>query len=154
MQRTILLDMLAQNELTCSYALNQITPQNSRFRLNETTASIGFIYRHLAETMHLFGLFLGMPTDVQNTTMGMTDDGQPFDLDESHRLIQEGFSRLRTFIETTPDDTWHQPIDTPFFGTVSQARLFAHILFHNAHHAGQIALTLSRGGIEPIGQTT
>lgn len=145
MQRAILLDMLAQNELTCSFALDQITPENSRWRLTTTTASIGFIYRHLAETMLLFGLFLGLPTQVQNTTMGQTDEGQERDLDESHRLLNEGFAQLRQFIETASDESWLQPIDTPFFGTVSQARLVAHILFHNAHHSGQIALTLSRG---------
>jgi uncharacterized damage-inducible protein DinB len=40
---------------------------------------------------------------------------------------------------------WLKPVDTPFFGTVSRIRLFAHALFHTSHHAGQISLTLAKG---------
>ncbi|MEZ0608676.1 DinB family protein [Fibrella sp. WM1] len=145
MQRAIFLDMLAQNELTCSFALNRITADNSRLRLTETAASVGFIYRHLAETMHLFGTFFGIPTPVQNTTMGRTDEGDMYELAESQRLLAEGYAQFRKLVETTADEVWLQPIDTPFFGTVSWARLFAHVLFHNAHHAGQIAMTLAHG---------
>ncbi|CCG98614.1 hypothetical protein FAES_0603 [Fibrella aestuarina BUZ 2] len=145
MQRTLLLDMLAQNELTCSFALNRITAENSRLRLTETSASVGFIYRHLAETMLLFGTFFGIPTNVQNTTMGRTDEGAVYDLAESHQLLADGYAQFRKLVETTPDDAWLQPIDTPFFGTVSWGRLFGHVLFHNAHHTGQIAMALAHG---------
>jgi uncharacterized damage-inducible protein DinB len=48
----------------------------------------------------------------------------------------------------TPEEDWLGLIDTPFFGKVARARLFAHILFHNSHHAGQISLTLSKGYVE------
>lgn len=145
MQKELLLEMLAQNQLTCSIALHQITPENSSWRLNEQTASIGFIYRHIGETMNLFGLFFGIPTEVQNTTMGQTDTGQVYELDASRLLIEQGYEKFKNYIENTPDSAWLEPIDTPFFGTVSRIRLFSHVLFHNAHHAGQISLTLSRG---------
>jgi uncharacterized damage-inducible protein DinB len=52
---------------------------------------------------------------------------------------------LEKLIDTSKDEDWFLTTDTPFFGTVSRMRLFSHILFHNAHHAGQISLTLSRG---------
>lgn len=39
---------------------------------------------------------------------------------------------------------WHERISTPFFGEIERIRLFAHILNHNSHHAGQISLTLAR----------
>ena len=51
---------------------------------------------------------------------------------------------LAQLIEDTTADGWSESIDTPFFGTVSKARLFAHILYHNSYHAGQIGLTLKR----------
>jgi hypothetical protein len=38
--------------------------------LNDRTASIGFLYRHIDETINLFGQMLGVPSDVTNTTMG------------------------------------------------------------------------------------
>ncbi|MDB5240929.1 MAG: hypothetical protein JWP57_1554 [Spirosoma sp.] len=137
--------MLAQNRTTCSFAFDQITAENADLRLNQEAASIGFIYRHTGEMMNLFGLFFGLPVEVQNTTMGQIDTGQGQDTQVSQHLLSEGYQMLQTYIETTTDGAWHDPIETPFFGTVSRARLLGHILFHTAHHAGQISLTLSKG---------
>jgi len=145
MQKEILLDILEQNRLTCSFAFDQLTVENSCFRLNGETASAGFIYRHVGETMNMFGLFFGMKTDAENTTMGAADDGREFDLEESRELIGRGFAMLREVAENTSAEAWLEDIDTPFFGRVSRVRLFSHVLFHNAHHAGQIALTLAKG---------
>jgi uncharacterized damage-inducible protein DinB len=145
MQKEMLLDILAQNKMTCMMSFNRLTPANAGLRLNPQAASVGFIYRHIAETINLFGWFFGMPTDVQNTTMGRTDEGQVYDFDKSRLLIEQGYEKFKKYIEDTPDNAWLDPIETPFFGTVSRVRLFTHVLFHNAHHTGQIALTLSRG---------
>lgn len=145
MQKDLLLDMIAQNRMTCAAAFDTITPENGSFQLNAQTASAGFIYRHIGEMMNLFGLFFGLPSAVQNTTMGQTDTGQGHDINASRQLIEQGFDRLQHYAENTPDTAWLDPIETPFFGTVSRVRLFAHILFHNSYHAGQIGLTLARG---------
>ncbi len=143
--RDLLLSMLEQNKLTCSFALDRVSSENTTWRLNPQTASIGFIYRHIGETMNLFGYFFGIPPKVPNTTMGQADKGQRFDLEESHRYLSIGFEMLENLIRKTPDSAWAEQVETPFFGTVSKIRLFSHILYHNAHHAGQIALTLSKG---------
>ncbi|GAB4045085.1 DinB family protein [Spirosoma jeollabukense] len=145
MQKQVLLDMVAQNQTTCSFAFDQITPQNATLRLNPDTASIGFIYRHTGEMMNLFGLFFGLPVAVQNTTMGHTDTGQGQDTELSKRLVEEGYQLFQAYIETTADDAWQESIETPFFGRVCRTSLLGHVLFHTAHHAGQISLTLSRG---------
>lgn len=145
MQKEVLLEMLAQNKVTCSYAFNSITDANLGHRLNEQSASVGFIYRHIGETMNLFGLFFGVHTEVQNTTMGQEDLGQHFDLTASQRLIEQGYEMLKRLIEDTSDGAWLETIETPFFGKVTRARLFSHVLFHNSHHAGQLALALSKG---------
>jgi uncharacterized damage-inducible protein DinB len=145
MQKEFLNEMLAQNKTTCSYSFDRITEENSTYRVNAAAASIAFIYRHIGETMNLFGQFFGVPTDVQNTTMGQEDSGQSFDLLTSRALVKQGFETLAKLIQDTPDQGWLEPVETPFFGTVSKARLFCHVLFHNSHHAGQISLTLSRG---------
>jgi len=145
MQKDILLEMLVQNQVTCSYAFEMITDANSALRVNEQAASVGFIYRHIGEAMNLFSLFFGIPSDVQNTTMGQPDRGQHFDLTASRRLVEQGYAMLRRLIEDTPDGAWLEMVETPFFGRVSRARLFSHVLFHTSHHAGQISLTLSRG---------
>ncbi len=145
MQKQVLLDMLFQNQATCSFAFSQITEENAGLRLNEDTASVGFIYRHIGETMNMFGLFFGLPTEVQNTTMGQSDTGQGKDVEASRILIEKGYKVFQNYVENTPDSVWLEIVETPFFGNVSQSRLFGHVLFHNAHHAGQIALTLSRG---------
>ncbi|MBO0952540.1 DinB family protein [Fibrella forsythiae] len=145
MQKIVLLDMLAQNRTTCSFAFDQVTEENVHLRLNEETASIGFIYRHVGEMMNLFGLFFNLPVEPQNTTLGQIDTGQGQNRSVSQALVAAGYAMFEAYVKTTDDEAWHDPIETPFFGTVSRARLFSHVLFHNAHHAGQISLTLSRG---------
>ena len=138
-------DLLAQNILSCSYSLNMVNSENVSKSLNENTSSVGFIYRHIGETMLMFGYFFGKPSEVQNTTLGKQDEGQGNDVEESKKLIDDGFNMLEEIIETTPTSGWSDIIETPFFGAVSKARLFSHILYHNSYHSGQIALAIKRG---------
>jgi uncharacterized damage-inducible protein DinB len=145
MQKEVLLEILKQNEFTSHFSLDRISEENASLRLNDKAASIGFIYRHIGETMKLFGQFFGIPTDVINTTMGQTDDGQVFDVEYSRELISRGYGMLRNLVENSADDDWLKTVDTPFFGTVTRIRLFVHVLFHNSHHAGQISMTLAKG---------
>jgi len=136
---------LAQNILSCSYSLNMVNSENVSKTLNENTSSVGFLYRHIGETMLMFGYFFGKPSEVQNTTIGKQDEGQGNNYEESKKLIDDGFKMLEEIIETTPTSGWSDIIETPFFGAVSKARLFSHILYHNSYHAGQIALAIKRG---------
>ena len=145
MQKEVLLEILKQNEFTSHFSLDRVSEENAALRLNDKAASIGFIYRHIGETMNLFGQFFGVPTDVKNTTMGQTDDGQVFDVEYSRELVSRGYGVLRNLVENSDDDDWLKPVDTPFFGTVTRIRLFVHVLFHNSHHAGQISMTLAKG---------
>ena len=142
--RDILLDMVKQNQHTSHFCFDKITDQNAHLRLNDTAASIGFIFRHIGETMNLFAQMLGVPTDVKNTTMGQIDTGQHGDVAYSRELIERGYRVLHDLVESTPSEDWLKPVETPFFGTVSRVRLLAHTLFHTSNHAGQISLTLAR----------
>lgn len=146
MNKAILFDILEQNRSRTWPVLNKITPENVDFKLNEQTASVGFIYRHLGETMHRLATFMGIPTEVQNTTMGKTDEGQGRDLEANQLLTTEGYTLLENCIKNTPDEAWLDEVETPFFGKVTRVRLFSHILFHTSYHCGQISLTLARGG--------
>jgi uncharacterized damage-inducible protein DinB len=145
MGKEFLQNIFAQNQLTCSFALNKVSGENSGFRLNKDAASVGFIYRHIGETMNLFTTFLGYTTDVQNTTMGQSDRGQGKNIEDSRQLIDKGFNVWQHIIEITSDEEWLGLIDTPFFGRVTRLRLFSHVLFHNSHHCGQILMILSKG---------
>jgi uncharacterized damage-inducible protein DinB len=147
MLKKLLQDMIVQNRITSSYSFNKITNENKEYRLNTNAASVAFIYRHIAELMNIFGHFFGIPTDIQNTTMGQQDTGQGFDIETSKQYIDKGYEMLENLVRDTKEEDWLMTIDTPFFGTVSRMRLFSHVLFHNSHHAGQIALTLSKGQI-------
>lgn len=144
MEKQIFKDLLVQNQLSCSFAFNEINDKNVSLRLNASASSVGFIYRHIAETMLMFGYFFGMPSEVGNNTMGQQDIGQGANVEETKTILDKGFTMLAQLIEDTPADGWYEMIDTPFFGPVSKARLFAHILYHNSYHAGQIGLTLKR----------
>ena len=144
MIQNILREILEQNLKTCSYTFNEIKEENLSYRLNNKTATVGFIYRHIGEIMLLYGNFFGIPPRIQNTTMGQQDEGQGKNLKESEELIENGFKMLHQIIETTEEESWRDLIDTQFFGKVSKSKLFSHILFHNTYHAGQIGLTLKR----------
>ena len=145
MQKEILLEILRQNAFTSHVSLDRVSEENVSLRLNDKTASIGFIYRHIGETMNLSGQFFGIPTDVMNTTIGQTDNGQVFDVAHSRQLISKGYGVLKDLVENSADEDWLEPVDTPFFGTVTRIRPFVHVLFHNSHHAGQISMTLAKG---------
>lgn len=142
--KDVLLDIVRQNQFTSQFSFDRVTEENANLKLNDNTASIGFIYRHIGETLNLFGQILGVSNDTQNTTIGQTDRGQHGDIASSRELIERGYTTLRELVENSSDEDWLKPVDTPFFGTVSRARLFAHALFHTSNHAGQIALTLSK----------
>jgi uncharacterized damage-inducible protein DinB len=146
MQKDVLLEMVKQNQFTSHFSFDKVTEENASLRLNDKTATIGFIYRHIGETISLFGQFFDIPTDVKNTTIGHIDQGQHYDVGHSRELIERGYKMLQDLVETSPEEDWLKPVDTPFFGTVSRVRLFAHVLFHNSHHAGQISMTLAKGG--------
>jgi uncharacterized damage-inducible protein DinB len=145
MEKEIFKDLLAQNRLSCSYAFTKVNQENVSKTLNENTASVGFIYRHVGETMLQFGYFFGMPSEIQNTTLGKQDEGQGKNFEESKKLMEQGFKLLEEIIESIPSSGWSEIVETPFFGAVSKTRLFSHILYHNSYHAGQIALALKRG---------
>ena len=89
--------------MTNSFAFGQITDENTDFRLNKQAASVGFIYRYIGETINLFGTFFGIPTEIQHTTIGQTDDGQGRYIKESLELIESGYVMLRRLIENTSD---------------------------------------------------
>jgi len=143
--KEIFKDLLAQNILSCGFSLNLVDQENISKKLNEQTSSVGFIYRHIGETMLLFGYFFGVPSEIQNTTMGQQDEGQGKDFEASKAIIEKGYKMLEDLIENTSNAGWSEIIDTPFFGAVSKAKLFAHILYHNSYHSGQIALAIKRG---------
>ena len=143
--KEIFKDLLVQNILSNSFSLNMINKDNVSIKLNEQTSSVGFIYRHIGETMLLFGYFFGTPTEIQNTTMEQQDEGQGKDFDESKELIEKGYKMLDDIIESTSNEGWSEIIETPFFGAVSKAKLFAHILYHNSYHSGQIGLAIKKG---------
>jgi uncharacterized damage-inducible protein DinB len=145
MDKNILREMIKQHQVTSRVSLDRVTDKNATLRLNEGSASIGFIYRHIAETINLFAQMLGTPTDVTHTTIGQKDTGQRYEVSRSRELIERGYRTLHDLVETSSEADWLMPVETPFFGTVSRIRLFAHTLFHTSHHAGQISLTLARG---------
>ncbi|MEK7725469.1 MAG: DinB family protein [Acidobacteriota bacterium] len=145
MSKEILQNILEQNKFTCSFTFNKLTAENAEFRLTENSASAGFYYRHIGEIIFLLASFLGVQSDVQNTTMGETDSGQGNDVEASKKLVEAGFVLLDKLVEETSDEVWLETIETPFFGTVTRIRLFSHILFHNSNHCGQISLILAKG---------
>ena len=145
MTKDILKDLIAQNKKTCDFTFDEITQENSALKLNDDTASVGFIYRHIGEIIHLLSQFFGIPTNVENTTMGQIDSGKVYDKEESQQLVEDGYFVLYDLVENLSEKEWMETLDTPFFGPISRVRLLGHILYHTTYHCGQITLTLKRG---------
>ena len=114
MHKDVLLEIVRQNEFTSHFSFERVTEETAKLKLNGNTASIGFIYRHIGETLNLFGQLLGVPTDVQNTTIGQTDKGQHSDISYSRELIERGYRMLRDLVENSAEEDWLKPIETPF----------------------------------------
>ncbi len=136
--------LVAQNKFTCAFSFDPVGPSNHHLKLNKDTASLGFLYRHVGELMLLLGTFLGVETDVENTTMGHSDTGQGKDTEASRALVAAGYRMLENLAGAHDSDWWMETVDTPFFGPVQRLKLFGHILNHNAYHSGQMGLTLKR----------
>ena len=136
--------LIEQNQFTCNFALDKISSENLHWKLNEQAASIGFIFRHLGEAQLRLGTFLGEQTEVSNTTMGFQDTGQGADLEASRHLVEAGYGMLFSLAAERDSEWWMGTTSTPFFGEIERIRMLGHILNHNAHHTGQIALVLSR----------
>ncbi|WP_166919931.1 DinB family protein [Flavobacterium poyangense] len=145
MQKEILLALLDQNRFNCHATFKNITLENSHFKLNEKTASVGFIYRHIGETAIILGQSFGIATTVENTTIGQSDTGKEYDLQTSHAYLEQGFKILEDTIKNSSDSDWLEETEAPFLGTLSRIRLFSIILFHNSHHCGQIASAIVKG---------
>ena len=149
----LLRELLEQNRFTCQYAFGKVHADNHHLKLNPQTASLGFMFRHTGEIMHLLATFLGQPTEVQNTTMGFSDTGQGTDVEASRLLVESGYAQLIHLIDQKPAPWWEEAVETPFFGTLPRVRLFGHILNHNAYHAGQMSLALKRPGVSDLETT-
>jgi hypothetical protein len=145
MQKEILLQLLEQNQIDCSKICKNLNTENANFRLTEQTATVGFIYRHIGETTNLIGQFYGYNTDAEGSTIGQTDTGKQYDLDTSHKLINQGYDTFKKLINETPDKDWLEEIETTWFGNISRIKLFSITLFHNSHHCGQIASAIKKG---------
>jgi uncharacterized damage-inducible protein DinB len=146
MLKDVLREIVVQNQFTSHFCFDRVTDENASLRLTDQAASVGFIFRHIGETMNLFAQMLGTPTNVKNTTIGQIDTGEPYDVAQSRELIERGYRVIQDLVENTADEDWLKPVETPFFGAVSRVRLFAHALYHTSNHAGQISLTLAKGG--------
>ncbi|MBX2915765.1 MAG: DinB family protein [Cyclobacteriaceae bacterium] len=145
MQKEIMLQQLEQNKMDCLRILKNINPENASFRLTEKTASVGFIYRHIGESVHLLAQFFGYPTTIEGTTMGQSDTGARYDLNTSQEIFDQGYKTLENLVNETSEKDWLEEIETTWFGRISRIKLYSITLFHNSHHCGQIASALVKG---------
>jgi hypothetical protein len=145
MQKEILLQLLDQNKKDCYHFCKNINSENINYRLTVQTASVGFIYRHIGETMNLIGRFFGYEIDVEGTTIGQKDTGNVYDTETSRQLFENGYKTAEKLVVKTSDQEWFEEIETTWFGKISRIKLFSILLFHNSHHCGQISSALLKG---------
>lgn len=145
MEKEILLQLLELNKKDCTFFCKNISTENVDNRLTDQTASVGFIYRHIGETMNLIGQFFGYETDVEGTTMGQKDIGNKYDIETSRQLFENGYKTAEKLVNNTSAREWLEEIETTWFDKISKIKLFSILLFHNSHHCGQISSALLKG---------
>ena len=146
MQKEILLQILDQSRNDCDRITAKINNSNAVYRLTPQTASVGFIYRHIGEATNVITQFFGFNNEIEATTLGQTDNGKHYDLEESRMLIDKAYSILEELIHETSDSAWLEEIETSLFGKLSRIKVFSITLFHISHHCGQIASAIVKGG--------
>ena len=149
MIQSVLTPMLEMNIAKVNGVLAKMTAENSSFHIHEAAGSAGFYMRHIAEAQILipqmfFGTTTGLSYGKPFTLRVPNDDGRAYDLAETQQMIKTGQEILANVLKTFPEADWHKP-KTTVFGERTPLQGFALILNHNAHHCGQIELTIKKG---------
>ncbi|KAB7727672.1 DinB family protein [Rudanella paleaurantiibacter] len=134
------------NQASAQGPINKLTPENYQNRLTPETASAGFIALHAAEAMHNFAqIIFGRPVTIKTRAVGgVSDTGQPIDLDELKQFVTDSFALIAEQISALPDEQWTEEIQTPF-GVSTRMGVLAFLMHHNSYHAGQIAQAAKKG---------
>jgi uncharacterized damage-inducible protein DinB len=149
MIQSVLIPLFEMNALKVNGLLTKMTLENSAFRIHAAAGSVGFYMRHIAEAQIMlskmfFGTETNLPYGKPLTLRVPNDDGRAYDLAETQHLMQTGNELLLNVIKTLPEADWHKP-KTTVFGERTPFQGIAMIMNHNAHHCGQIELTIKKG---------
>jgi uncharacterized damage-inducible protein DinB len=149
MIQSVLTPLFEMNVVKVNALLARMTDENSKFHIHQAAGSAGFYMRHIAEAQIMisqmfFGTTTGLPYGKPLTLRVPNDDGRAYDLAETRQLMQMGQDLLANVIKTMPETAWHTP-KTTVFGEKTPLQGMALILNHNAHHCGQIELTIKKG---------
>jgi uncharacterized damage-inducible protein DinB len=149
MIQSVLTPLFEMNALKVNGLLTKMTQENSAFRIHAAAGSVGFYMRHIAEAQIIlskmfFGTETNLPYGKPLTLRVPNDDGRAYDLAETQHLMQTGNELLLNVIKTLPEADWHKP-KTTVFGEKTPFQGIAMIMNHNAHHCGQIELTIKKG---------
>jgi uncharacterized damage-inducible protein DinB len=145
----LLLQTFEINILKINGLLSRLTNENSQNRINHQTATAGFYMRHIAEAQILlcklfFDTTVELPYSKPLTMRVASDDGQLYDVEETHQLMELGYDTLRKAIAKTTTKTWNEPKPT-FFGEGNRIQGLARLINHSSHHCGQIELAIKKG---------
>lgn len=146
MTQQLLSNLWRINQATTQGPINKMTPENYRNRLTPETASAGFIALHAAEAMHNFAyMIFGREVTIRTRAVGgVSDTGEPIDLDELKQFVADSYTMIAEQITTVPDEKWAEVIATPF-GDTPRLGVLAFLMHHNSYHAGQIAQAVKKG---------
>ncbi|GAB3492029.1 hypothetical protein GCM10027341_05720 [Spirosoma knui] len=148
MTSELLTQLWQLNQASATGPIQKLTLENYRNRLTPATASAGFIALHTAETMHHFAKMLfgrAVTIDTQ-ATGGVSDVGNPLDLESVRQLVSESYAMIAEHIRQTSDAQWAELIPSPF-GETSRMSVLSFLMHHNSYHAGQIAQAIKKGQV-------
>ena len=146
-EQTLLLSIWDASQHKIGSALNLLTPENAKARLQPTTASAGYLLRHVVEgQLILLKMMFHLPIPFEPTqSRGEVDTGKEWDVETTRHTLELGAQAGRELIQSMPPAHWLEEVDVPPFGIRTRIAFLCTIMNHSAHHVGQAELAMKRG---------
>lgn len=146
-EQTLLLTIWDSSQHNINSALSRLTPQNAHLRLQPTTASAGYLLRHVAEgQLLLLKMMFHLPIPFEPTmSRGEVDTGKEWDAETTRHTLELGAQAGRELIQSMPAEHWLEKVEAAPFGTQTRMAFLCMIMNHSAHHVGQAELAMKRG---------
>jgi uncharacterized damage-inducible protein DinB len=146
MENQLFNDMWKMGRTRLTNQLDKISAEDLLKRVHNSSSSVGWLLRHIAEVELLFARnVFGRDLNVKAQTIGSIakDRGQFNELEPLLEFIERAEKELGAAIREIEE--WDGNVTTAEFGNVTRAEALGRIMTHTAYHAGQITLAKKYG---------
>lgn len=125
--------------------LKRLNEQNVDLKLAPTAKSTGYVARHIIEVAtYIARNYLNAEVPMPNPVLTMRPGSADFHQDPAELLAlwEAADKAIRAGIAAQTPESWGELVESPW-GAFKRANGYTYVVYHTAHHTGQIALTLA-----------